>query len=83
LKKAIQQHLELPTDCDCKKGVIWIGFVVSSNGSLSMVTVDFPDKKVKIQLEQAIRKLAYWPPAHLENDPVSVYMYTYLLLDEE
>lgn len=83
LKNAIQQHLELPTDCDCKKGVTWIGFVVSSNGSLSMVTVDFPDKKVKKQLEQAIKKLAYWPPAHLENDPVSVYVYTYLLVDEE
>lgn len=82
LKNAIHKQLQFPEKCDCKKGVAWFTIIIDSNGSIDYVEVDYPNEEVKTVIEKAIKNLKKWPTAKIDNEPVRVYVYNWLPLDE-
>lgn len=83
LKNRILCEITLPESCDCKTGVFWFSAVVNKKGEIEVLDVEIADPILKKSVEDAIRKVNYWPPGELNGDKVDTFIYTFLIINNQ
>lgn len=81
LKKKILKNIKLPKSCQCRKGLVMIGLIITKEGELKIHELEFGNESVKQSIQQSISKIKHWMPAVLDGKKVDTYVYTHLVLD--
>ncbi|MDX2360825.1 MAG: hypothetical protein QNK23_08470 [Crocinitomicaceae bacterium] len=81
LKEEILDKAKFPVKCQCTAGIISISLVITKDGEIELIGIDFPDGEIKKRIKKSLEKIKSWPAAMYKGNNVDTYVSTYLILN--